>query len=514
MKQKVKRFKYLKGNFSGKYRGERIEFLLSLESLSYQIDFYDCEVTDCKEIISETEIEIKSDKIIERELLKDVLVEYPDESKENVFYQEDLEQVKIIDYHFTDVIKDGTQTYGTIKGTIYSSLGYEEEVDVEVAPISVAPVKIVSTKEKVEINQPAKQVVSEQNSGCLPSFGWALSWILLIALAAWLGASGLLAVGLIGLIGWLISKLFTRFPILGTIFSWIIALLYIGLILFSFIYAFLHPYQSHTPSRNRNDNRPTQTTSSDDSEKNNENPVRDDTRYNADSNDVLIKHAIYWRDYAQNKFSDTTKVWLSTYINSKQNRQNINLYLDSKTEWNRLYSTIYNFDKSNLDSLYSMLSAIKKRNNLSSRQFLDVTVSCIQNIPYSKILDYSCEEERARSRSSSYFITDNTACLGNVEYGIQTPNEFLYNLKGDCDTRTLILYTILSYFKYDVVILCSTTYQHSLLGVNIPSYGTYKSFNGKKYYTWETTNPGWMLGQIPPDVSNLYFWDIFMYNSN
>lgn len=517
MKQKVKRFRYLKGNFAGKYRGERIEFLLSSQSLSYQIEFYDCEITNCKEIVSEKKLRIKEDKIIERGELKNVLIEHNDENGEKVFYQEDLENIKIYKYEFADVIKDGQETYGTIRGKIFCALPFEEEVDLAetaVAVAPVAPIEIINSESKPVIKQSTKQVVYQTNSGCLPTIGWLYYWFLLIAFSVWLGVSGVLILGLIGLIIWLISFLFTRFPILGRIFGWLILALYVGLILFSFGYAFFHPYKSYTTVWKGSNSNRTYTETNNGSGNNGSNTVTDNSQIISDTGDILIKHAIAWSDYKQNIFADTTKVWLSDYKKSKVNRENLNVLLDSKSQWNKLYSSLYNFDKSHLDSLYNMLASIKNKNNLSGRQFLDVVVSCVQNIQYSKILDYPCEEDRVQNNSMSFFIKDNTDCLGNISYGIQAPSEFLYNLKGDCDTRTLLLYTILSHFKYDVIILCSTAYQHSLLGVNVPAYGTYKTFNSKKYYIWETTTPGWMLGQIPPDVSNLYFWDIFMYNSN
>ena len=59
----------------------------------------------------------------------------------------------------------------------------------------------------------------------------------------------------------------------------------------------------------------------------------------------------------------------------------------------------------------------------------------------------------------------------------------------DCDTRTLLLYTVLSHYDYgDVVILKSDIYMHSILGVTQFSSGQTKVINGKfSYLLWETT---------------------------
>ena len=96
--------------------------------------------------------------------------------------------------------------------------------------------------------------------------------------------------------------------------------------------------------------------------------------------------------------------------------------------------------------------------------------------------------------------------MGNIKNGVATPLEFFYNKKGDCDTRTVLIYTILKRFGYDVVILNSNLYQHSVIAVNLPSYGDYKSINGKKYYFWETTSQGWELGVLPPDNWDISKW--------
>ena len=84
----------------------------------------------------------------------------------------------------------------------------------------------------------------------------------------------------------------------------------------------------------------------------------------------------------------------------------------------------------------------------------------------------------------------------------------LHHLNGDCDSRTLFIYTVLKKFNYDVVILNSDLYAHSIIGLNIPSSGRYKYYNGKRYYTWETTAKGYELGVLPADFSNIDYWYI------
>jgi hypothetical protein len=84
------------------------------------------------------------------------------------------------------------------------------------------------------------------------------------------------------------------------------------------------------------------------------------------------------------------------------------------------------------------------------------------------------------------------------------------NNKGDCDTRAIVLFTILDHFNYDVAMLVSEEYGHCILGVNMPGTGTYKSHFGKRYYVWETTAKDFQLGQLPPEISNMQNWRIVL----
>ena len=81
------------------------------------------------------------------------------------------------------------------------------------------------------------------------------------------------------------------------------------------------------------------------------------------------------------------------------------------------------------------------------------------------------------------------------------------SLNGDCDTRTLLLYTMLSYYNYDVALLSSEFYGHSILGINLPFEGKKYFYNNQEYTLWETTllvKPG----LIPNQISNTNNWRI------
>ena len=86
--------------------------------------------------------------------------------------------------------------------------------------------------------------------------------------------------------------------------------------------------------------------------------------------------------------------------------------------------------------------------------------------------------------------------------------EFLYSLSGDCDTRSVLLYTLLKQVEIDPIIVISNEYAHAMIAVDIPGAGDYIIHKGKKFYFWETTNTGWLPGMLPPGVNNLAYWRV------
>jgi hypothetical protein len=132
----------------------------------------------------------------------------------------------------------------------------------------------------------------------------------------------------------------------------------------------------------------------------------------------------------------------------------------------------------------------------------------VQNIPYNILTSESCSDAYLNSKSIKDMIDQGIDCDGNVFGGLYTPTEFIKNFKGDCDTRTVFLYTILNRYGYDTRILNSDFYRHSIIGVNLPSRGRFKTHLGKRYYTWETTNINWQLGDLPPSTSRMDLWHV------
>lgn len=218
---------------------------------------------------------------------------------------------------------------------------------------------------------------------------------------------------------------------------------------------------------------------------------------NAD-NKVYIPNSLNWENYSNKKYNIQYKIAESDFIEAQANR--------SKYEggtWHDIYQNLYENDRSMLSSVYQKFDSLKQGYN--ALDFARLIVSSIQKVPYTWILIENCSDAPNYSeiQSSGY------KCLGNIEhYAVLSPAEFLVSQKGDCDTKSMVLYTILKRFNYDVHILISEQYAHAMLGINIPASGRYLDYQGTKYYVWETTVEGMDVGLIPPDYSNLSFWEV------
>ena len=212
-----------------------------------------------------------------------------------------------------------------------------------------------------------------------------------------------------------------------------------------------------------------------------------------------------WYDYDNNYYSGTTKVRDSEVFSSINNKSRI-----PANNWSDFYRGMYSYDKSKLDLVYPMLDKIWNKNTFTRGEFADIVVSFVQNIEYNILIMEDCQAAYKKDNSIREMMNNGITCDGDVYAGVYSPLEFMSNFKGDCDSRTVFLYTVFKRYNYDVVILNSDVYAHSILGVNMASSGKYKSYNGKRYYTWETTTTGWRLGMLPPDYSNINNWYVVL----
>lgn len=219
-----------------------------------------------------------------------------------------------------------------------------------------------------------------------------------------------------------------------------------------------------------------------------------------EGNDVIryIINKQYWKDFDGDWHRMSFKIAENSVKKSKANRKGYRYTRDFT--WGKFYKHMANHDKPLLNHLYTSFSKLQKEKKMSRKKFAEFIITSIQNIKYNYIKSTPCTGN------------EDYPCVGNVRLGIFAPAEFGANLKGDCDSRTVLLFVILSKFNFDVAILNSDQYKHSVLGISLPSRGKYKTYNRKKYYFVETTAKGCPIGYLPKDVSSLRYWDFVLVN--
>ena len=217
----------------------------------------------------------------------------------------------------------------------------------------------------------------------------------------------------------------------------------------------------------------------------------------------LASHYHYWNDNKSRQYRGNVSVKLKDVYSSARNKKYIN-----PITWGHFYKKIVEYDNLKLSTIYDLFDQISRTKVLSRNEFADVIVTFVQNIPYNILTTESCSDAYLNSKSIKDMIDQGIDCDGNIFGGLYTPTEFIKNFRGDCDTRTVFLYTILNRYGYDTRILNSDFYRHSIIGVNLPSRGRFKTHLGKRYYTWETTNINWQLGDLPPSTSRMDFWHV------
>ncbi|MEZ4858442.1 MAG: hypothetical protein R2781_06495 [Flavobacteriaceae bacterium] len=179
--------------------------------------------------------------------------------------------------------------------------------------------------------------------------------------------------------------------------------------------------------------------------------------------------------------------------------------------WGALYNYIERTDISSLDLVLQNFELIHSEKKLNQMEFAEMVISCIQDIPYSFVFQEAClPADRYEPSIRNLLEKCPECCIGNIKYGIQNPVSFLQNLKGDCDTRTVLIYSILKHFNYDVAILNSDFYRHSIIGINLPASGIYKPYYGKKYMVWETTAKYYPVGQLPNNFNDITHWNVVL----
>ena len=242
----------------------------------------------------------------------------------------------------------------------------------------------------------------------------------------------------------------------------------------------------------------------------------EEDRDNPDPNvkDFLSKKELNWWDFLNKSYQIMYSTSSVNFRKSTINREaSIPKTAQDETQF---YSSIYNklnqFDDKFLDSFIDKIQLKRKKANLNVPQTAEMVVTMIQEIPYVLVHDQSCQKAVAGGGFVKDYHEDKKPCMPNIAAGVQSPYEFLHNLKGDCDTRSLLAFAILKELQISASIWVSETYGHSILGVGLPiAGGVHKTIDGVNHYGVELTAKGYRIGMVNPQHYNMSNWDIALY---
>jgi hypothetical protein len=239
-----------------------------------------------------------------------------------------------------------------------------------------------------------------------------------------------------------------------------------------------------------------------------------------DQSDLVTQKQIDWWDFYKKFYSISYSTSNLSFFDSQEFHSNAvrKIPVNSNEEfYTQLYLELNSNDATKLDSLVNLFKMKITKNKLSPIRSAEMVTTFIQEIPYFLVHDFDCKTavQNSNSKFMADYHSENKPCLPNIPAGVQSPYEFAHNLKGDCDTRSLMAYTILKKLGIPCSIWISETYGHSIVGVGLPvGAGSYKEINGVKHYATELTAKRFRLGMISPEQQNMSNWDITLFYNN
>lgn len=449
------------------------------------------------------------------------------------YYNLALNDIKIIDPKLTDITKYEKQSLGTLSGVFYAFVIRIEEEEVEEwVTECFGETGLIETKSEDGVDyvrkeyyhkdcskywgpwEPIRKAKPSGTSVKTPAFQasqldgcfqyWWIPLLLVFLIAFPQLILSLLAIALVLFLLSLGASVLGRImPVIGLVF------------LVAMFYSAFNCGNVKTISYKR------KTTNTYDSVGSTRNTVIQDTvsktKDKVDSGDVLISHFVRWKDYDSIPYSVTLSVLASSVKSSAifRNEEQVPLY---STNLGEVYRDLDQEDRAKLSYVYAAFDSIRSANNMKDLDFSKMMVSCIQSIPYFLILTKDCDPNQTDDPFTANFLEQCTAecCVGNTKFGLRSPTEFLSDLKGDCDTRALFLYSLFKHYGINIALLTSEYYRHALIAVNYDhdkrTRGLAINIHGRNYYLWETTNTGFRPGEISPDQMDLSNWTIALLN--
>ncbi len=245
-------------------------------------------------------------------------------------------------------------------------------------------------------------------------------------------------------------------------------------------------------------------------------PPREDTENkNSNEKDYLTEKQIHWWDFIKNNYNISYNTSSLAFLDIQKHNAGVGQF-QGRNEID-IYTQIYNhmvkYDSKYIDSVVLKLKQLAAEKKLTQIQQAEMVTTMIQEIPYCLVHDLSC---RQAIQQNGGFIKEyhqkGGDCLPNIPAGLQSPYQFLHNLKGDCDTRSVLAHLLLTRLGIGSSVWISAEYGHSILGVALPvGSGSYKNIQGVNHYAVEMTAEGFRLGMIAPEHRNMNNWNITLY---
>ena len=304
-------------------------------------------------------------------------------------------------------------------------------------------------------------------------------------------------------IGWFITRFIGR-KILGGIFTFILLFIVFAVVL----NLFSRGGSNLAPIKTRQGSVKTS------------NPFVTEDKDGGNRSQIMTQKSIEWFDFKERNYNATYNTSAQDFEQELRAHQQIADEAQkqpSEEMYSFLYAKMVNLDQTKIDSVVAIFKDSVQTKKLSPIATAEMVVTFIQEIPYYLVHDRSCKEVLQNSGSAFFkeYHRQKKPCLSEVPFGVQSPFEFLHNLKGDCDTRSLLAFAILKKLNIPCSVWISQTYGHSILGVGLPvGVGMYKNVAGVKHYGVELTAKGYKLGAVSPSQNVTSNWDVALTFNN
>ncbi len=233
--------------------------------------------------------------------------------------------------------------------------------------------------------------------------------------------------------------------------------------------------------------------------------------------DSLFHHEVQWDDFSQRSYTGEYSTTLGQYNQSNAMHNalaSVEARGDVQTYWSSIYQSLVRNDQAKLDSIVDFFRTQRDSLRLNPTETAEAVVTFIQEIPYYLLHDGTCEEAMSQGNDfMTEYHAEGRPCLAGVVAGLQSPYEFVHNLKGDCDTRSVLCHTLLTKLGIPSSVWVSEAYGHSIIGIGVAGAGNnYKTVNGQRHFATELTAKGFRVGMISPDHTDMDNWLITITN--